>query len=191
VDNWRALQFHNEEDWNTGIEIFEDRIRGRFLKHIERIQGYEFAGFAVLALDCLLIEALMQFRAGTEATQGKVATSFSRFLTETSFRDYFDPKTADLFYQQIRNGILHQAEVKATSLVRIDANLDLVKLTEDKTGLIINRNKFHQQLVKVFEEYVTDLRNPSQGELRANFRKKMDYICRVQLKSSSDFGVYT
>jgi hypothetical protein len=100
VDDWRTLQFHNEEDWNTGIEIFEDRIRGRFLNIINAIQDNESAGFAVLALDCLLIEALMQFRTGTEATpQRDVATYFRRFLTETSFRDYFAPKTADLFYR--------------------------------------------------------------------------------------------
>ncbi len=182
ADDWKDLDFSNEEDWQKAIVIFEDRIRGRFLKFIDLIKDYEFSGFAVLALDCLLIETLQQFREGEEKTPySKARKYFVRFLTETSFREFLTEDTAKKFYDQIRCGILHQAEVKENSLVRICQNEPLVKSTEDDKGVVVNRKLFHEQLVKVFEEYLSCLRDPSNKDERDKFKKKMDYICRVSL----------
>ena len=120
VEDWKTIDFSTEEDWHKAISIFEDRIRGRFLDLIHAIKSRTYAGFAVLALDCLLIETLQQFREGEPETPPRMSTKyFIRFLTETSFRDFFDEKTACMFYDQIRNGILHQAEVKESSRVLI------------------------------------------------------------------------
>ena len=60
--------------WKTAIDIFEDRVEGRFLKQIEILAGKndgkirEFSGFAIIALDCLLIETLRQFYRGSKRT---------------------------------------------------------------------------------------------------------------------------
>jgi len=179
TDDWKDLDFSNEEDWQKAIVIFEDRIRGRFLKFIDLIKDYEFSGFAVLALDCLLIETLQQFREGEEKTPySKARKYFVRFLTETSFGEFLTEDTAEKFYDQIRCGILHQAEVKENSLVRIGQNEPLVKSTEDDKGVVVNRKLFHEQLVKVFEEYLSYLRDPSNEDERDKFKKKMDCICR-------------
>lgn len=182
VDAWNALTFSTEEDWQKAMVIFEDRIRGRFLKFIDLIKDYKFSGFAVLALDCLLIETLQQFREGEKETPYRKAPEyFVRFLTETSFGEFFTEDTARKFYDQIRCGILHQAEVKGNSLVRIPQNEPLVRLTKDGKGVIVNRKSFHEQLVRVFEEYLSRLRDPSNEDQRDKFKKKMDYICRVSL----------
>jgi hypothetical protein len=180
VDDWKALTFSTEEDWQRAIDIFEDRIRGRFLKFINVIKDYKFSGFAVLALDCLLIETLQQFREGEPETPYKKENEyFVSFLTETSFSKFFDKNKAKKFYKQIRCGILHQAEVKKNSLVRKCKDEPLVRLTEDSKGLIVNRKLFHEQLVKVFEEYLCCLRDPSAKGQRDKLKKKMNYICRV------------
>jgi len=179
--NWTSLTFSAEEDWQKAVDIFEDRIRGRFLDIIACIESHAYAGFAVLALDCLLIETLQQFREGKHETpSGQAKQYFVRFLTQTSFGDFFSEETAVMFYKQFRCGILHQAEVKATSLVR-RRQVPLVDFTDDRQGLIINRELFHRQLVIEFEHYVGQLRenNPLSKVMRQNFRKKMDYICRV------------
>lgn len=180
VEHWNVLTFTTEDDWQTGIAIFEDRIRGRFMNIIDIIEPITFAGFAVMALDCLLIETLQQFREGKKQTPDREAkTYFVRFLTETSFSAFFTSSPmAKMFYKHIRCGILHQAEAKESSLIRIRPGDPLVKCTEDSNGLIINRKLFHQHLVKVFEEYVSSLRDASNEELRSNFKKKMDYICQ-------------
>jgi len=180
VKDWKALDFSTEEGWQKAIDIFEDRIRGRFLKPISCIERYIYAGFVVLAIDCLLIETLQQFHEGVHTTPGgQYETFFVRFLTETSFGNYFDKEMAEMFYQQIRCGILHQAEVKSNSNVSIRKEIPLVKYTDDRKGLVMNRKLFHQQLVREFEAYIARLRDLSNQELRARFKKKMNYVCRL------------
>ena len=79
-----------EDDWQTAIDIFEDRLRGRYFNYIEVLLDFEFkakdyhAGFAITALDCLVVETLQQFYDGRDASQGS-EKSFEKFLTTTSF----------------------------------------------------------------------------------------------------------
>ena len=88
-----------------------------------------------------------------------------------------------MFYKQIRCGILHQAEVKENSRVVIDSNTPLAQTTQNGRGLVINRRLFHQELVASYDDYLADLRRPSNTRLRQRFRKKMDHICRVPAAS--------
>jgi len=187
VEDWKALDFSAEEGWQTAIDIFEDRIRGRFLDIVEAVQNYEFSGFAIMALDCLLIETLQQFYEGklkTPKNQGK--EYFRRFLTGSSFRDFFDDNMAEEFYDSVRCGILHQAETKGSSRILIRSGAPLVSWVEDRNGLVINRHLFHEQLECEFEHYVARLRqnDPPDEELRSRFKRKMDIICQVQLEAS-------
>lgn len=179
--NWQDLNLSldsSEEKWQKAIEIFKDRIKGRFLKPVNLIQEYEYAGFAVLALDCLLIETLQQFREGVPRTPDRQSkTYFVNFLTETSFG--FTKEQAEMFYEQIRCGILHQAETKGNSKIRITSSIPLVQYTDDRKALIINRTLFHKQLEQEFESYIKELLNPNNRDLRKNFKKKMDFICRL------------
>lgn len=177
VADWRSLDFSKEEGWQKAVDILEDRIRGRFLDQVDRIQRWLGAGFAVMALDCLLIETLEQFRQGVHETPARESGDyFRRFLTETQFGEYFDGEMARCFYKRIRCGILHQAEIRGSSRIRIDTP-DLVRWTEDRRGLVINRNKFHQKLIEVFENYLALLRDPRHQDLREKFKAKMDAIC--------------
>lgn len=183
-NNW------TEDDWQTAIDIFEDRLRGRYFNYIEVLLNFEYsikdyhAGFAITALDCLIIETLQQFYEGRDSSQGS-EKSFERFLTTTSFQKNFGVDTsegslADLFYDQIRCGILHQAEVKTDSRI-VSTGAELI--AEEGKGVIVNRRKFHAQLLREFEDYVKRLRKPKTKEdlrLRKNFRQKMDYICKVR-----------
>jgi len=182
-ENWRVLDFSVEDGWQKAVNVFEDRISGRFLNVIRLIEDYKWSGFAVLALDCMLIETLQQFREGVpETPPQKSKCYFIRFLTETSFGNYFNDDLAKKFYFQIRCGILHQTETKCSSLIRISNDIPLVSLTKDKVGLVINRKKFHAQLVSEFNNYVGQLREnkPPNKLLRENFKRKMDFICRMQ-----------
>lgn len=178
----------DESDWNTAIDICEDRIYGRFLNIISVAEKKLFSGFAVMALDCLLCETLQQFYDGKDESQSPTK-DFIRFLTSSSFNQYFGtditPRTsmAAVFYDQIRCGILHQAEVKETSLIKIEDRFSLVDWSDEKhVGLIVNRKKFHQQLVKEFRNYLASLRNRpaiSTAQPWDNFKKKMDFICSI------------
>ena len=187
-----------EDDWQTAIDIFEDRLRGRYFNYIEVLLDFEFkakdyhAGFAITALDCLVVETLQQFYDGRDASQGS-EKSFEKFLTTTSFgnsnlfgNDASNGSLADIFYDQIRCGILHQAEVKTDSrIVSVKAKL----IGKEGKGVVVNRREFHNQLVREFKDYVKHLRKPKSKkdqELREKFRLKMDYICKAKEPPKKD-----
>lgn len=177
--DWLRLHFTDESDWQEAIKIFRDRIEGRFFIPIQRMVGYKFSGFAIIALDCLLVETIQQFKKGVyETPKGKGFEYFEEFLTKTGFKAYFDKKLAMKFYKQIRCGIIHQAETKNSSTIRKADSLPLVKLSDDGEGIVINRKKFHNQLESEFTKYLDELGKPFNRTLRENFKKKMDYICR-------------
>lgn len=181
--DYQALDFSTEEGWQQAVDIFEDRIRGRFLLPIKTLQNEtrSYPGFAIMALDCLLIETLQQFYEGVDETPYKKSKSyFHDFLTKTSFSTFFDSSMADMFYHLIRCGILHKAEIKGSSRIWIRKDSPLVMYAPDRKGLHINRDKFHQQLIEEFEEYVNQLRvnTAANAELRRNFKRKMDFICK-------------
>lgn len=178
ASDWKRLDFSQEAGWKKAVVILDDRISGRFLKMVERIEDVEFSGFAALALDCLLIETLQQFIEGVEVTpRNKAKEYFQRFLTSTRFGGDFDLTSAGTFYEQFRCGILHQAEIKGSSKVWKVGKT--VQPTADGMGLIVNHKILHAKLRCAFASYLRELRRGSDKTLRGNFKMKMDFICQV------------
>jgi hypothetical protein len=174
--DWVALDLSKEKDWKKATAIIADRFDGRFFKMVERIQIEDFSGFAVLALDCLLIESLQQFKTGVKETPfRKCREYFETFLTSPGFDKHFNKDRANKFYDQFRCGILHQAEIKKSS--RDLRYGPLVQDSQDGEGLVVNRKKFHAELRRAFAAYLTALRKGDQT-LRENAKKKMRFICR-------------
>lgn len=90
-DDWKRLSFETEADWDTAIDILTDRIEGRFLRPVAMIERYEFAGFATMAIDCLLIETLQQFVEGMPKTPGWEGEKyFVKYLTVYFGGDFTD-----------------------------------------------------------------------------------------------------
>jgi hypothetical protein len=140
-------------------------------------------GFAIMALDCLLMETLQSFRTGRpnpERANDRLSTqAFVDFLTQRSaFKTYFDEPKARLFYDHFRCGILHQGEVKSSGLIRMDT-LNMVSPSRDNQSFIINRRLFHEALAKEVDEYKQELIEGEDATLRDNFIKKMNEIGRV------------
>jgi hypothetical protein len=177
VTDWKKLNLTTQPDWRTAVRILKDRLNARFFDAVEAMDHQDFSGFAVLALDCLLIETLQQFKEGADETpRRKGEQYFVTFLTTAPFSAYFTKASAAKFYDHFRCGILHQAEIKATSRVwRVG---QLVSPTSDGRGIIINRQLFHSVLRKAFADYLRTLRNRTDATLCQNFVKKMSYICR-------------
>ena len=183
---WKVLTFRGKQDWVVGIAALRRRLEQRFIKPAHGLLRFKKSGFAILALDCLLVETLEQFREGVGKTPyvkrgGRrfLASEdyFVAFLTSAYFGPGFDPNTAKLFYKTIRCGILHQAEVEASSLVRRSG--PVVKLSSDGRGIVVNPVEFHKRIEAAFNRYLVNLRSGVDPALRQNFRTKMDYIARV------------
>ena len=190
-DDWKSLDLTKMEshDWKKGVDIFLDRINGRFSVPIDRVVHYpdwevsEFSGFIVIAIDCLLIETLNQFYRGDNETIRDHSDAFWEFFSRSKFfqKEFNTKSKAKIFYQHFRCGILHQAQTKKLSRIRI--NMPQMVLESKKgdlsAGLIIDRNLFHQALLAEIDDYAKRLKSPSNKidyELRNKFLKKMSYI---------------
>jgi hypothetical protein len=107
-------------------------------------------------------------------------SDFVWFLTETAFANHFNANQAELFYETIRCGLLHQAEAEGASRIKRGQNYPLVQYTSDHAGVIINASLFHGLLEQVIEDYALELLNPRAIDLRRAFRGKMNFIARIE-----------
>ena len=185
-NDWQ--QALSKKDWRKMVEIFEDRIESRFLKPIRLIANDpyigEFSGFSILALDCLIIETLNQFYSGLDETEGKHDEAFWNFFKKSEFfRGHFSRKKAFTFYSHYRCGILHQAQTKKKSVVRMDQNTMIQSVEKDiSIGLIVDRSRFHEALENEISSYIEKLKiggNDESHSLRSHFIKKMNIICGI------------
>jgi hypothetical protein len=181
VEHWKGLSLTNEADWNKAVDIFRDRLETRYLSHIRTILSHKTSGFAVLTLDSALVETLEQFRRGKPKTpNGEGRKYFESFLTRAPFSEHFDLTRARIFYKTIRCGLLHQSEAEGTSRIKRGGERPLVTYTVNHTGVVINVHKFHELLEEAIDQYVQELRKPQSRSLRDAFRRKMNYICRIE-----------
>lgn len=164
------------DTWRKAIEIFDDRINGRFISQVKLLkQNVKDNGFSMTAIICLLIETLAQFEKGINDSTGCSKQIYKNFLT-SHFSQYFDETDALKFYDKIRCGILHQAQTKNGSRLSPKKNSNIVKSTN---GIfIVYINSLFDELEKYFIEYKGQLANPLETQLRENFIRKMDYICK-------------
>lgn len=177
--DWFALSIQDENHWQQAVKIVRDRLTGRFLKFADTCLRDPYSGFVVLALDCLLAETVEQFRAGIVDGSGKSRKLIKRFLARPRFQPYFDEDARTHFFEDIRCGLLHQAEAKEMWLVRRDRSVMLEKV-ELGRGFIIDVKKFHEAVRCSLQDYLDELAVPENDKLRANLWKKMDHISKIR-----------
>lgn len=108
-------------EWAEVLAAFRRRIRERFLKPIGELARHDTLddpptrpGFAILALDCLLIDAIQAFREGRARTNDvSPARSFKDFLRAPRFVS-FNSRDRDEFFHYVRNGLLPMVKRGAT-----------------------------------------------------------------------------
>jgi hypothetical protein len=107
--HWKALDVTNPAHWPKAVRIVRDRLHGRFLHFADKCLKADYSGFVVLAIDCLLAEALQQFIDGIPDGTGQSKALSKKFLEGARFQPYFGTDAIRLaFYQDIRCGLLHQ-----------------------------------------------------------------------------------
>ena len=161
-----------ELDFQKAVAIFQDRINGRFLQQINQLrENCLDNGFAIMALECLLIESLSQFVTGKDDNKNCSAVEYKRFLI-TQLR--FTPKDAGKFYSCIRCGILHQAQTKDYSALVPDGDRAIFYVDG---FFMVNVKEFSLMIDRYVDYYCHSLLDDRNTYLRLNFIKKMDYIC--------------
>ena len=110
-----TLTMHSSElEWEKAINIFIDRIQGRYFDAINKLSNngdrelLQKYGFSIMCIQCLLIDTLVKFRYGpTLSKRGTLSYNyenqnhFTKFLKEVFPRD-FNNEMALNFYRDIR-----------------------------------------------------------------------------------------
>jgi hypothetical protein len=200
--DWKELTFPVDDvsssvDWSKAIDIFECRIRKRFLDPINYLidedrRQFEICqvtgntdiptfGFAILALDCLLAETLQGIRTGITDHKGKSKNLFKSFMSEShSVKEAFgDNNTAAHFFDWIRCELLHRGTIGENFTV---TGKDDAPLHKDGQ---INRTKFHECIEAEFKSMLKILRglplDQSDYEdirfMRGNVKNVFDALC--------------
>ena len=177
--DWTALAHDQPEDWPRAAQIVKDRLEGRFLRFLDQWISDPFSGFIVLAVDSLLAETIQQFRTGATSGKRKSQRYIESFLSGPRFQPDFDEPARTRFYEDIRCGLLHQAEAKEMWLVR-RKQPRLLQPAPQGQGYIVDVERFHKAVRASLDDYCSDIVDPAQDGLRANLWKKMGHICRVR-----------
>ncbi|WP_396633421.1 hypothetical protein [Maribacter sp. R86514] len=177
------LSDYENDDWMIAIGYLEKRLTDRFIEPADQLIKLESDknaidkkyGFAVLALDCLLLETIQSFYEGISNSSGKSKALFIQFLqNRKNFKEYFKTELdAVKFYKDFRCGILHQGQTGRDTKVWSVGDLIL----KNNGFVIVNRHLFHEKIKIELEEYIKILRTKSDTGLLDNFKIKMDFIC--------------
>ena len=154
VNDWKELQenlstddVQNTENWDKAFNIFEVRVKTRFLNPINEIlrmypDGGKGEGFSVVALQCILIEFFQAFYYGKTFARDPDRNNyeydnsydemFSKFLNmHKPFSKFFckhgtngkpncEKISTYTFYKNFRCGLLHEAATKFSATIRIE-----------------------------------------------------------------------
>ena len=201
ASDWKRLAMATspDPDWSKAVQIFADRLNGRFMAQVKAMREHkdfaiqEWSGFAILAIDCLVIETLGQFYRGFDESPAqrdqvlnpnewdhkKFYVDYMRRISTLCRAGAFDTnKKRLLFYKHFRCGILHQAQTKKKSRVRFGEQkmVSFADNADQSQGLIVDRNKLHDALAEEVEAYKNLLLNGTDRQKRQDFVKKMDFI---------------
>lgn len=189
VSGWKSLTLNDADrmtiDWNKALSILDARIRSRFIEPAQLLIDAETNqkrgsnGFAILAIDFLLIEAIQGFRQGLTNHNRQSKALFSAFLT--NWQAFLDcvPHGSDAgvlannVYEQGRCALHHTGSTDRV-LVRRSGHM-FIFYSDGR--IAINRTVLHKELKTAFDAYIVELRLPGNATLRRNFKKKMEHIC--------------
>lgn len=178
-DDYHVLNLSLSSDdsaWNSAVNILRDRIQGRYIDQIDMLSGdINTNGFTIMALNCLLIEALYQFENGLKETKSSNKENYAKFLRKMDSNAFYNDEIAKKFYTNIRCGILHSAQTKEES--RLTDREGFVATIENNV-LIVSVKGVADLIKNHFDNYSVKLLNPAEIKLRENFLKKMKYVCR-------------
>jgi hypothetical protein len=154
-------------------ELVQKRFEERYLDPV--LDSPKRHGFAVLAVCCLMVEALESFRQGWPDTDKRSKAAFCGFFQAHDEFDELRP-VAHEFYRAVRCAILHQAETTQGWRVHRESG-PLVQ--QDGAVRWISAWEFAQRLKRVLYAYCEALRTSDwQSPIWTKTRRKLQRICK-------------
>lgn len=198
------------------VSEFKRRMNSWYFEPAKVVSAAPDAAFAEMALVCLLIDALSQYRYGALQSPSEISNGCNKPNEASGFKfkdfiaeripslglplpvpirtGYLKGKTkipetlltyADVLYTGFRCGILHEAHVALYGAISGQNTITtfhakgLTKYAADKSAcptVVIFPDLLRKALIKVFDSYLKELRNPNPqfDSLRLRFKEKFE-----------------
>ena len=152
-------------------DTIAEAIRRRFTeRYVDPATTAPKHGFTIMAISCLMLEALESFLRGWKKSLRQSEKLFVEFLDREAGFAAFRGRGSE-FYTNVRCGILHQAETTAGWRILRSGEL----FDGDRT---INAVRFIRALQRVLNKYCDELKHVNWGDKRWNAaRRKLGNIC--------------
>ena len=141
--DWKGINFTTEDGWRQAVAIVEDRIEGRWLRWVDQIVSCQFSGFAVLAIDCIVLESLWGFANGKAVPKRHEREVYREMLSGRRFG--WPQVQIDDFRLFVRNGLMHDAETRNRWLVEMTTPRNSIAAQNAAGDYNINRSSFIRQ----------------------------------------------
>ncbi len=136
-------------DKNLVIEKFKEQIEEYYFVPISMLIHHDQA-FASGALLCLLVDALARYSSNNNLVGDRI-----RNLLENDLG--FSTNEASRFYEEYRNGLLHESHIK--NLGQFSFDNDFNNSVQIELGcLIVNPKKLFQEITQYFELFINKLK---------------------------------
>ena len=195
--------------WELGFELFRTRINNKFIDPLDKIihlRNQTGEGFAIVIVQCALIETFASFRYGkvfnpryneeNDPTyqyrdSRKIFTDFLHdekifqnhfFVMEHGSKIMDKPFVADDFYSNVRCALVHEGRTRKKWTINVKPRnaSDNVFIKNTSGKYKIYRTFLQKSLKKYLHGYITDLRKKQNDELRKFFGRKMDHIYHLK-----------
>lgn len=189
----KKLKPNYNQHWDEAFSYFEIRICTRYLKPINSIinmNKFNGEGFAIVNLQCSLIETIESFLTGIiHIHPFFYKKNIKAFKTNsTIYEDFFKRFSLKFnklkgkdFFSNVRNSLLHETQTKKNW--KIHAKNDLPY--EFKNGFhYLYRNNFQDKIEEILIEYKDCIINGKDFyeipicELREDYIAKFNHICK-------------
>jgi hypothetical protein len=188
----RYKEYENRRNRRAIADFIFERFHERYIASLTSSTSKH--GFAIMAICCLMIEALESFHNGWKTTRGtlggikKSLLAFRQFFSRVhSFQPF--QRFSDDFYECVRCGILHQGETTGGWKIHRKGDLFI------HDSLTINASKFLKNMESYLASYQAELRRNNWDErIWKNLRTKMRFViqnCNLpdQTKANINRGI--
>lgn len=171
-----------DDIWEKAIDIFKSRVDSRFFLAIDKLMenknAYEMLkyGFAIMTLQCSLIDTFAKFRYGSN----NQTVRFKNFLKEYLIKGKDENKEylSKKFYKDIRCGLVHSGATENMS--GLSCHLPNLITVLDNGAISVDIFVMDKELRNYYNWYIKKLENKKEETLRRNFVNIMDTVCKVK-----------
>ena len=178
---YTTLDFPNGMTIENKIDIFADRINGWQIGIAQKIIQHQIqhSGFALLHIVFSYFEMIGKYLSGYIGDRG--SRSNFKIGVKATFTE-IGPEEEILLntlYLSVRNGLYHLGMTKINVMLRCDIP-GSIGFNSEKNILAICPDRLVEDLDIKFRNYVSELRNPKNIDLRKNFELRFDSKSQIQ-----------